>query len=47
MKKKCKVKMWCDAIVYVEFNSRGDAEHIDEVDEIGDIDDFEIKEIIY
>lgn len=46
MKRKMKVKMSCTATVYVNEDVNGNQE-IEEVEEVTDIDEFEVVSILY
>ena len=45
MKRKAKVKMSCTAIVYINESVNGDQE-IEDVEDVLDIDEFEVVDII-
>ncbi len=47
MRKKCKVRMTAVVTAYIYFDSRGEAIDFDELDEIREVEDFEILDIIH
>jgi len=46
VRRKCKVRLVCDVIAYIQYNDKGEAVDFDELDDLLNVDEFEVKSII-
>jgi hypothetical protein len=46
IRRKCKVRITCTAIAYIDFNEEEPVDFV-ELDEVNEVEDWEVKEVIY